>query len=164
MWEIWPHPSSAHVFTTRREVFVSTFLGKYLHAIDDKGRVPLPAKFRNGEVSPEFVVVRGPGACLYLFPQKGWQAVSHRVALLRQGGDLDHRRRALAITGNAAELVLDKQGRLTLPQGLMEVAGLEHEALFVGDGEQIQIWNPGRFEEFMKETDRDYDLIAASVL
>jgi MraZ protein len=143
---------------------VSTFLGRYLHAIDDKGRVPLPAKFRNGEVSPEFVAVRGPGSCLYLYTPTGWKPVSDRLALLRRGGDPENRRQALAVTANAADLVLDKHGRLTLPQSLIGIATLDREALFVGDGERIQVWNPARFEEFMRETEQDYDRFAASVL
>ena len=148
---------------------MSKFLGRYLHAIDDKGRVPLPAKYRNGDGSAgdgsaEFVAVRGANACLYLYPLPAWNAVSLRLERLRRGGDPSKRREALAVTANAADLVLDKHGRLTLPQNLMELAGLEREALFVGAGEVIEIWNPARYEDYMRPDDLDYDRIAVNVL
>ncbi len=144
---------------------MSNFLGQYLHAIDDKGRVPLPAKFRNGDTAAgEFVAVRGASGCLYLYPRDAWGEVAERLARLRRGGDLQKRREALAVTANAAELGLDKHGRLTLPQSLMQVAGLEREALFVGAVEVIEIWDPGRYEGYMKPDDLDYDRIAANVL
>jgi MraZ protein len=141
------------------------YLGQHVHAIDDKGRVPLPAKFRqNGDSAGEFVAVRGGNACLYLYPLEGWQKVSERLMRLRRGGDPAKRREALAVTANAAELMLDRHGRLTLPQALMQVAALEREALFVGAGEVIEIWNPARYQEYMKPDDLDYDRIAANVL
>ena len=143
---------------------MSTYLGQYLHAIDDKGRVPLPAKFRNGEGANEFVAVRGANGCLYLYPRGAWQPVMERLSRLRRNGDPESRRRTLAITAQAAELVLDKHGRLTLPQNLLEVAGLDREALFVGAAETIEIWNPERFAEFVKQDDGDYDRFAATVL
>lgn len=143
---------------------MSNFLGQYLHAIDDKGRVPLPAKFRNGDASGDFVAVRGANSSLYLYPLEAWREVSERLARLRRAGDLQKRREALAVTANAAELTLDKHGRLTLPQGLMQVAGLEHEALFVGAGDVVEIWNPARYEDYMKLDGLDYDRIAANVL
>ena len=142
-----------------------SYLGQYLHAIDEKGRVPLPAKFRNGDAANEFVAVRGANSSLYLYPQADWaSAVGGRVARLRRSGDAESRRRALAITAHAADLILDKHGRLTLPQNLMELAGLEREALFVGAGDVIEIWNPERFKEFMKLDDLEYDRVAAGVL
>ena len=144
---------------------MSNFLGQYLHAIDDKGRVPLPAKFRNGEdPAGEFVAVRGASGCLYLYPRETWREVADRLARLRRGGDLQKRREALAVTANAAELALDKHGRLSLPQGLLQVAGLEREALFVGAVEVIEIWDPGRYEGYMRPDELDYDRIAANVL
>lgn len=143
---------------------MTTFLGQYLHAIDDKGRVPLPAKFRNGNGSTSFVAVRGVGPCLYLYPDEAWGLVRERLTRLGRGGDREARRRMLAVTAQAAELALDKHGRLSLPQPLIEVAGLEHEALFVGAAETVQIWNPLRFAEFLRLDDLDYDQLAATVL
>ena len=143
---------------------MSTFLGQYLHAIDEKGRVPLPAKFRNGNGSTSFVAVRGVGSCLYLYPEEAWRGVQERLTLLGRGGEPDARLRMVAVAAHAAELGLDKQGRLSLPQHLMQVAGLRHEALFVGAVETVQIWDPARFAEFLRLDDLDYDRIAAAVL
>jgi MraZ protein len=143
---------------------LSKFLGQYLHTIDDKGRVPLPAKYRNGNETGEFVAVRGPGDCLYLYPLPSWQPVSERLVRLRRASNPESRRQALAVTAQAAELLLDKHGRLTLPQSLMEIAGLEREALFVGAGDLIEIWNPERFAEFMQLDNLDYDRFATTVL
>jgi MraZ protein len=143
---------------------LAEFLGQYLHAIDDKGRVPLPAKFRNGEAATEFVAVRGPDACLFLYPREAWEPVMQRLSHMRRHGPAEARRQALAVTAHAADLVLDKHGRLSLPQTLMEIAGLEREALFVGAGELIEIWSPSRFAEFMKREEMDYDKVATNLL
>lgn len=142
---------------------MSEFLGQYLHAIDDKGRVPLPAKFRNGDLTAQFVGVRGSNGCLYLYPRSTWAPVNERLARLRRSGS-DGRRQALAVTAQAADLALDKHGRLSLPQHLIELAGLEREALFVGAGETIEIWNPQRFAEFMRPEEIDYDRVTSSIL
>lgn len=150
--------------TFGREALLLEFLGQYLHAIDEKGRVPLPAKFRNGDLSTGFVAVRGPNGCLFLYPRETWRPVNDRLARLRRNGDAEGRRQALAITAHAADLALDKQGRLSLPQNLMDLAGLEREALFVGAGELIEIWNPARFAEFMRMDGPDYDRFATAVL
>lgn len=143
---------------------MSSFLGQHLHAIDDKGRVPLPAKYRNGDVAAEFVVVRGPHGCLILYPQPAWTIVAERLSLLRRSPEPESRRSALAVTASAADLALDRHGRLSLPQHLIDAAVLEREALFVGAGEVIEIWNPSRYEAYMKMDDLDYDRIALSVL
>lgn len=142
---------------------MSTFLGRYVHAIDEKGRVPLPARFRNG-ADTDFVAVRGIGGCLSVYPRTGWPAVAERIQRLHRSGDPESRRQALAITAHAADLTLDKHGRLSLPQPLLEVAGLEREALFVGAGEHIQIWNPERFDEYLGPVQERYDQFAASIL
>jgi MraZ protein len=143
---------------------LSTYLGQYLHSIDDKGRVPLPAKFRNGDEATEFVLVRGSGSCLYLFTRDAWTVREGRLRHLRHGGNPDGRRNALAITAHAAEVALDRHGRLSLPQPLMQVAGLERDALFVGAGELVEIWNPDRFATFVRLDELDYDGVADSVL
>ena len=57
---------------SRHEARLSTYLGQYVHSIDDKGRVPLPAKFRNGDEGADFVLVRGPGPCLFLLGRDAW--------------------------------------------------------------------------------------------
>ncbi len=143
---------------------MSSFLGQHLHAIDDKGRVPLPARYRNGDAAAEFVLVRGPHGSLILFPRPAWGSVAERLSLLRRSSDPESRRRALAVTASAADLALDRHGRLSLPQHLIDVAALEREALFVGAGDVIEIWNPSRYEDYMKMDDLDYDRIALSVL
>jgi MraZ protein len=140
---------------------LSTYLGQYVHSIDDKGRVPLPAKFRNGDEGADFVLVRGPGPCLFLLGRDAWTQREERIQRLRRGGN---RRHALAITAHAAEVALDRHGRLSLPQPLMEVAGLERDALFVGAGEIIEIWNPDRFASFVRLDELDYDAVADSIL
>jgi MraZ protein len=143
---------------------LSTYLGQYLHSIDEKGRVPLPAKFRNGDEGPDFVLVRGPGPCLFLLPREAWTEREDRIRRLRSGGNPDGRRQALAITAHASDVALDRHGRLSLPQPLMDVAGLERDALFVGAGEIIEIWNPGRFAAFVRLDELDYDRVAGAIL
>lgn len=120
--------------------------------MDDKGRVSLPARFR--EVLSTFgdgrlVVttnVDPGGACLVAYPFHEWQGFQERIAGLPQFDEAVIRLKRLHIAG-ATECSADRQGRILIPPVLREYAGLQRTVLFAGLGSSIEIWDRGRWEE-----------------
>lgn len=125
---------------------MSGLLGSYLHQIDEKGRISLPAAFRRESGDRPMVLVRVHPDALTLYPAEAWGEVEERLReLLRRQPSA--RAYVLGVTASAAEVVPDKQGRILVPQRLLSAVGLDGTALLVGVIDRVEIWSPGRFEE-----------------
>lgn len=96
----------------------SGFVGEYLHAVDQKGRVALPVKFREA-LGPRFMVARGLDKCLAVYPSEEWELVLRNIKSLPQN-QKDARAFARYFLSGATEVDPDKQGRVLLPQSLRE--------------------------------------------
>lgn len=122
------------------------FIGSYEHSIDAKGRVSLPAKFRevlSGQGDPRLVLTTNldpNGQCLVAYPMGEWMAFQERIAGLPQFDPNVVMLRRLHI-GGAAEVSPDRQGRILIPQLHREYARLESPVLFVGLGPTIEVWS-----------------------
>lgn len=121
------------------------FLGEYIHTIDDKGRLVVPAKFRNA-LAGGMVITKGMDRCLVIYSMDAWQAYRERISALptldRDARDL----RRLVFAG-AVDVVPDTQGRFVIPQSLREYAGLDGQVVIAGCDTYIELWNP---EEWAK--------------
>ncbi|MDH3732244.1 MAG: cell division/cell wall cluster transcriptional repressor MraZ [Gemmatimonadota bacterium] len=141
------------------------FLGRFLHTLDPKGRISLPAQFRRGRESDPFVLIQTQPEALTLYPDDAWGSVQEDLLeyMKRQP---EHRHKVLRITADAVEVVPDKQGRILIPERMRQAAGLTTEAWVVGAINKIQIWDPARFEAATTdETDDDaFDQHMKSVL
>jgi MraZ protein len=130
---------------------IHVFLGSYEHAMDEKGRVSLPARFREilaTEGDSRLIVttnVDPGGSCLVAYPWKEWQAFQERIAGLPQFDEAVIQLKRLHVAG-AAECTPDRQGRILIPSVLREYAGLKAEVLFAGLGSSIEIWDKARWE------------------
>jgi MraZ protein len=128
------------------------FLGSYEHALDDKGRVSLPARFRDvlsatGDTRLVLTSNVDPaGECLVAYPYKEWQSFQERIAGLPQFDEAVIRLKRLHVAG-ATEVSPDRQGRILIPPVLREYAGLRDQVLFAGLGANIEIWDRRRWEE-----------------
>jgi MraZ protein len=128
------------------------FLGSYEHALDEKGRVSLPARFREvlgGEGDSRLIVttnVDPGGACLVAYSLKEWQAFHERISGLPQFDEAVIQLKRLHVAG-ACECTPDRQGRILIPAVLREYAGLRAEVLFAGLGSSIEIWDKASWEE-----------------
>jgi MraZ protein len=121
------------------------FLGSYLHQLDEKGRVALPAAFRRTAGDEGFVLIQGFEPALFLYPQQAWAEVEVQLGeLMRRQPEA--RGTVLSLTANAVEVVPDKQGRILIPERLQRAAKLEGTALIVGVLDKIELWNPELFE------------------
>lgn len=116
------------------------FLGEFIHTVDDKGRVTIPARFRP-DLTTGVVVTRGLDGCLALYPIVEWASLAGRVNALPI---TDRRARDLRrfVFGSAAETMPDRQGRVLIPVYLRQFAGIDGEVTVVGMNTYIEIWNP----------------------
>jgi MraZ protein len=128
------------------------FLGSYEYLLDDKGRVSLPARFRevlSSSGDSRLIIttnVDPAGQCLVAYPQQEWQAFQERIASLPQFDEAVIRLKRLHVAG-ATECTADRQGRILIPPILREYAGLKSQVLFAGMGKNIEIWDRARWEE-----------------
>lgn len=139
------------------------FLGSYLHQLDGKGRVALPAAFRRNAGDEGFVLVQGTELALFLYPAKAWSAVEERLAELLNRQP-DARGSVLNLTANAIEVVPDKQGRILIPERLQRAVRLEGEALIVGVLEKIEIWNPDLFRDATEQAESEFEQFVRRIL
>jgi len=128
---------------------VPSFKGEYEHSVDNKGRVAFPAKLRKAlqpDAQDRFTLLRGLEPCLYLYPDNEWELVEEKLSKInsftREGRTV--KRNFLRF---AEDLSLDKQNRIPLPSHLMEYAGIDGTAIFIGSGERIEVWSPEKLEE-----------------
>ena len=141
---------------------MSGFLGSFRHQIDDKGRLSLPAAFRRDADDQPLVLVQVHADALTLYPEASWRGVEERLLeLLRRQPST--RASVLGITANATVVVPDRQGRILIPQRLMEAAGLTESALLVGVIDRIEIWDPPRFDAIVAEPSPDFARFAAQI-
>jgi MraZ protein len=122
------------------------FTGEYRHTVDDKGRIAVPAKFRV-QLGAGAVVSRWLDACLAIHTQQGWDALAAKVAALPIT-DQNARRFQRLIFAGAAEVELDRQGRILLPAYLREHIDLRNEAVVVGSRDHAENWVPATWETY----------------
>ena len=123
------------------------FLGTYEPKLDDKGRVILPARFRE-DMEGGIVLTRGQEHCIYAFPAQEFEqmTVELRRAPLSSKQARDYVRMLLS---GAYKEVPDKQGRITLPPDLRKYAGLDRELTVIGAGSRAEIWNSQAWNDYL---------------
>jgi MraZ protein len=130
------------------KLFFSNFLkymliGEYIHTIDEKSRISMPAKFR-AELGKKIIITPGLGKCLFIFTVKEWEKVSKKLS--SSDTDLsflkaDQRNFNRYMFGRAAEVEIDSIGRILIPEFLKERIGLKNSAAIVGVKDRVEIWN-----------------------
>ncbi len=125
------------------------FLGEFEHTIDDKGRVAIPARFRE-DLGERFVLTRGFEQCLQAFPRGMWEDLSAKVDRLPLGSPQARTLRRMLFSP-AAEVEIDRQGRILIPQGLREYAGLAEEVLITGMNTYFELWSGERWRALQDE-------------
>lgn len=138
------------------------FLGTHAPRLDDKGRLFLPAKFRD-ELAEGLVVTKGQERCLFVFPQ-------------REFGRLAEQLRATPVTHKAARAysrvffagahdeVPDRQGRITIPAHLREYAGLSKDCVVIGASSRVEIWDKDAWDSYLAQSEDAFAEIEEEVL
>ena len=121
------------------------FMGEYNHTIDAKGRLIIPAKFRE-VLGDEFVVTKGMDGCLFVFDNSEWQVFAEKLRSLPMI-DKEVRQFTRFFLAGAASVEVDKQGRILLPTVLREYAGLTKDVVLVGVLSRVEIWDKDRWAE-----------------
>ena len=125
------------------------FLGEYTHTLDDKGRLTLPARWRE-DLGDEVVITRGLDPCLFVFPKSKFEIIAREYDQLGLGKS-DARALSRFLFAKATSDALDRQGRIIIPQSLREFAGINGEAVMAGANNRIEIWNVQRYQELNAE-------------
>ena len=120
--------------------------GEYSHNIDAKGRLIIPAKFRD-DLGEHFVITKGMENCLYVYPEAEWNTFEEKLNALPTTTDKKARAFAYFFQGSAADGDLDKQGRTLIPSVLRTFAHLDKEVVFIGMGKRAEIWDKARWDE-----------------
>ena len=136
-------------------------MGEYNHTIDAKGRLIVPAKFRE-VLGDEFVVTKGLDNCLFVYPNDEWQKFEEKLQTLPLTNK-NARQFARFFVAGATPCELDKQGRILLPATLREFAGLEKDVVLVGVASRIEIWSKDRWLQSISTYDDDMDEVAANM-
>lgn len=122
------------------------FLGEFSHSLDDKGRLTIPAKFRD-QLAPGLVITRSPqDRCLLLMPLEKWEDVAGKISAL----PLADPRSALlrrAIFSAAEDFKPDKQGRILISQRLRDYAQINNDIVIAGVNTFIELWHPPLWDE-----------------
>lgn len=125
----------------------SMFLGQYQYTIDDKGRITIPSRFRD-ELLGGLVITRGLDRCLSLYPMGVWKEIADKVNALPITSPQGRALRRLFFA-DATDVAPDRQGRILIPERLLEYAGLDSadEAVVVGLDQYMELWEPQHWEE-----------------
>ena len=138
------------------------FLGTHAPRLDDKGRLILPAKFRD-QLATGVVLTKGQERCLYAFPTRDFEEMHQRLrqAPLASKQARDYLRVFLS---GATDDLPDKQGRITIPPPLRRYAGLERDLAVIGAGSRIEIWDAGAWESYLAEQEQAFAETAEEVI
>ncbi|WP_296242367.1 division/cell wall cluster transcriptional repressor MraZ [uncultured Faecalicoccus sp.] len=137
------------------------FMGEYAHNIDRKGRLIMPAKFRE-DLGEHVVVNRGLDGCLYVYTSSQWEAVYKKLSTL-PSTNKDARMFQRMMLSKAAEVDLDSQGRILIPRTLIDLAGLEKECLIVGMANHLEIWSKERWTQLEEEQSGSFEEAAEAL-
>jgi len=136
-------------------------IGQYEHTIDSKKRLSLPVKFR-GELGCKIIVTRGVENCLSIYTETEWQQVASKLSALPIS-QAEARSFARIILSGAMEVVLDKLGRILLPEYLKEYAGLKKNVTICGLSNRIEIWDSEKWDAYRKNAEKGVEEIVSKL-
>jgi MraZ protein len=138
------------------------FLGTHSPRLDDKGRLFLPAKFRD-ELAEGLVITKGQERCLFVFPMTEFTQIAEQL----RAAPMTHkaaRAYSRVFFASASDEVPDKQGRITIPPNLREYAGLTKDCVVIGASTRVEIWDRHAWETYLAESEEAFADIEEEVL
>ena len=135
----------------------NTFIGEYRYSLDSKGRINIPAKFRQSlseDNDNTFIATRGQDPCIWIYPIKEWKKIEDELRKLSSISGI-HRTFIRQIARSATPSTCDKQGRIIISPSLLSYAHLNKETLILGMINKIEIWNPDILEKVDKNNIND---------
>lgn len=142
------------------------FYGEYEHTIDRKGRLIIPAKFRETvreHLIEKFFLTRGLDNCLFVFTEEEWRQ-QERSLKAKSFTKSDSRKFNRLYFSGAYEAVCDKQGRILIPHRLKEFAGIKRNVTIVGVSNRFEIWNKDRWVEYYSSSKESFEEVAEKLI
>lgn len=137
------------------------FMGEYQHNMDSKGRVIIPAKFREN-LGDKFVATRGLDNCLFVYPMQEWSILEEKLTELPITSK-NARSFVRFFFSGATECELDKQGRVSIPANLRNYAELEKEVVVIGLANRIELWALEKWDDYMQAAEESSEEIASAM-
>lgn len=134
------------------------FMGEYNHTLDPKGRLIIPSRFREA-LGDKFVITKGLDGCLFAYDNTEWSAFEEKLKAMPISKK-DIRMFVRHFLAGAAEVEVDKQGRILIPAKLREFADLTKDAVLVGAAGHIEIWSEERWTSLEEEAEESMEDIA----
>jgi MraZ protein len=138
------------------------FLGEYQHSLDPKGRITIPAKIRE-ELGLKFIATKGLDNCIFLYQLEEWNRIEEKLHAL-PFTRADVRSFARFFFSGAAELEVDRQGRVLLPNNLREYAGIDKDIIIAGVGSRVEIWASHKWTQYSETAASAYEKLAESLV
>ena len=142
------------------------FYGEYQHGIDRKGRLILPAKFRDAYKEhgvERFFLTRGLDKCIFMFTEEEWRAQEQRFKNMSFTKQQTRSFNRMFFSG-ATDVAPDKQGRFIVPQYLKDYAEIKKDAIVIGVSNRIEIWDQKSWTEFYGRSRDSFEQIAENML
>jgi len=142
------------------------FYGEYAHSIDRKGRIILPAKFRDtakAHFIEKFFVTRGLDKCLFMLSEEEWRSQESKLKSISFTKQPSRTFNRLFFSG-AVEVIFDAQGRMLIPQNLKDYAEIKRDVVIIGVANRIEIWAKEKWEDFYKNSRQSYEEIAEKLI
>ncbi len=142
------------------------FYGEYEHALDNKGRVIIPAKFREifkEHYAEKFYITRGLDQCLFVFTEETWKAQERKFRELSFTKSEARRFNRLYFSG-ACDVVCDKQGRILIPDYLKQYGEIKVNVMIIGVSDRIEIWAKEKWEQFYQQNKGSFEDLAEKLI
>lgn len=137
------------------------FLGEFAHTIDDKGRLTIPAKFRD-DLASGVVITRGLDGCLWAYSRSEWEQLAEKISRLPTTNQAA-RNFSRFMFANAFDSIPDRQGRVLIPQNLRDYANIESDTIIIGVMNRLELWNPTQWGEVLAAVEEDPEAIVAQL-
>ncbi len=137
------------------------FIGEYRHNLDSKGRIIVPAKFRE-QLSNSIILTRGLDGCITVYTLDQWKEIYEELKKLPTTKK-EARMYIHMLTAKAAEVEIDRQGRVLIPASLIDAAKIEKESVIVGAFDHIEIWSEEAWDNYYDEASESFEDIAESL-
>jgi MraZ protein len=134
------------------------FIGEYKHNLDIKGRLAIPAKFRE-KFSPGAIITRGLDNCLFVFGAKEWETLAQKLTALPLS-QANSRAFVRLMLAGAMDVEIDGQGRILIPDYLRKYASLKKEAVIAGLYSRVEVWDKDNWEKYKQKTESASEEIA----
>lgn len=142
------------------------FYGEYAHALDNKGRVIIPAKFREvvkEHFTENFYLTRGLDGCLFVFTEEHWKSQERKFREMPFTRSEARKFNRLYFSG-ASECLCDKQGRILIPDYLKQYAAIKEAVVILGVSDRFEIWAKERWEKFFGENQGSFEELAEKLV